>query len=122
MIHQGIPVLEGSAAESFVENATKNEIAAEERRMRSTPRILEVIAREKYPDPLAYKELSVYSDAPFEQIRTSFTWGTRGKHGDRPLRFKPLCRMSARNTYLSGLEACSSRSWLIEKEIKQTKY
>jgi len=32
----------------------------------------------------------VYTDSPFEQIREGFHWGTYGKDGDQPLKYKPL--------------------------------
>ena len=36
----------------------------------------------------------VYSDAPYEIIRESFHRGGRGKNGDQPLKWVPLCDMS----------------------------
>jgi len=44
-------------------------------------------------DGAPYEELSVYSDAPFEIIRQELHWGTRGKDGDQPLVYKPLCEL-----------------------------
>lgn len=41
-----------------------------------------------------YKDLSVWSDAPYEIIRESFHRGGRGKNGDEPLKWVPLCDMS----------------------------
>jgi hypothetical protein len=40
---------------------------------------------------IPYKELSVYDTDPFDMIRTSFCWGTRGKNGDQPLKWVALC-------------------------------
>ncbi|MEZ8095520.1 hypothetical protein ACED51_15600 [Photobacterium swingsii] len=37
-----------------------------------------------------FEELSIYSDAPHENIRQGFYWGTRGKDGSQPVEFKPL--------------------------------
>ena len=37
-----------------------------------------------------YEDLSVYSDEPFKKIREVFTWGTRGKNGDQPLKWVVL--------------------------------
>ena len=45
-------------------------------------------------DGAPYEELSVYSDAPFEIIRQELHWGTRGKDGDQPLVYKPLCELN----------------------------
>ena len=39
-------------------------------------------------------ELSVYMDDPFELIRESFHWGTKGKDGKQPLKYKPLCKLA----------------------------
>lgn len=39
-------------------------------------------------------ELSLYTDAPHEQIREVFTWGTYGKEGDQPLKFRLLRELS----------------------------
>lgn len=36
------------------------------------------------------KDLSVYLDDPFEEIREVVCWGTRGKGGKSPLTYKPL--------------------------------
>jgi len=48
-----------------------------------------------------YKDLSVYSDAPFEIIRESFHRGGRGKDGKQPLTWVPMSEMSD-----SWLSAC----------------
>lgn len=45
---------------------------------------------QEYP----YEELSVTSEAPFEQIRESLHWGSYGKYGDQPLHYIPLYRMT----------------------------
>lgn len=39
------------------------------------------------------KDLSVYLDSPFEEIREAFCWGTRGKDGKSPLTWKPLAKL-----------------------------
>lgn len=48
----------------------------------------------KWIDPVAYTELSVYSNAPFEVIRTVLHRGGRGKDGTEPLTWVPLDKMS----------------------------
>jgi len=48
-----------------------------------------------------FKDLSVYSDAPFEEIRQVYCRGGRGKDGTEPLKWVPLCEMSN-----SWVEAC----------------
>lgn len=35
----------------------------------------------------------VYSDDPHEIIRTTFNWGTRGRGGNEPLKWKPLASL-----------------------------
>lgn len=40
-----------------------------------------------------YEDMSLYSDAPHEQLRIVVTWGTRGKHGNEPLRHLPIAQM-----------------------------
>jgi len=38
-----------------------------------------------------YEELSIpIKDATFGECRKHITWGTRGKNGDQPLKFKPI--------------------------------
>lgn len=39
------------------------------------------------------KDLSVWTSDPFEKIREALHWGTRGKDGNQPLRYIPLCEM-----------------------------
>jgi hypothetical protein len=39
------------------------------------------------------EELSVYSDASFEEIREAFYWGTRGINMDQPLKYKTLSEL-----------------------------
>lgn len=41
-----------------------------------------------------YKDLSIWSDAPYEIIRENFHRGGRGKNGDEPLKWVPLSKMS----------------------------
>lgn len=41
-----------------------------------------------------YEDLSVYSDAPFEEIRKSYHRGGRGKDRRSPLKWVPICEMS----------------------------
>ena len=45
-------------------------------------------------DPLAYTELTIWSDSPFEIIRENYCRGGRGKNGDQPLTWVPLAKMS----------------------------
>lgn len=41
-----------------------------------------------------FKDLSIWSDAPFEIIRENYHRGGRGKNGDEPLRWVPMSKMS----------------------------
>ena len=42
----------------------------------------------------SFKDLSIWSDAPYEIIRENFHRGGRGKNGDEPLKWVPLSKMS----------------------------
>jgi hypothetical protein len=54
---------------------------------------LEYLRRNVYEDA-PYEEMSVTTEAPFEQIRESMHWGTYGKKGDQPLRYVTVSQMS----------------------------
>ena len=41
-----------------------------------------------------YKDLSLYDDSPFEEIRDNIKWGTFGKNEDKPLRYLILKEIS----------------------------
>lgn len=58
-----------------------------------------------------YEDLSVWSDAPFEVIRESYEWGTRGKNGDDPLQYKRLCDLTD-----SHIEAIIRTQWQLSNE------
>jgi len=40
------------------------------------------------------KNLTIYSDAPFEVIRESYHRGSHGKNGDEDMTWTPICKMS----------------------------
>ena len=74
-----------------------------------------------------FKDLSIWSDAPFEIIRENYHRGGRGKKGDEPLKWVPMSEMSD-----SWLEACvkyndergmgkSFANYMYLKEIKYRK-
>ena len=42
-----------------------------------------------------YEDLSVYSDDPFEIVRNSVVWGTYGKNGNEPLKYKTISELSS---------------------------
>lgn len=48
-----------------------------------------------------YEEMSIYSDAPFEEVREHYCRGGRGKDGTESLKWVPLAKMSN-----DWLEAC----------------
>jgi hypothetical protein len=50
---------------------------------------LEYLRRTIHEDD-PYTEISVFEDDPFDLIRRAFAWGTRGKDGKQPLRWKLL--------------------------------
>ena len=53
---------------------------------------LEYLRRTVHPDS-PYVELSVYNTDPFDLIRLSFCWGTRGKDGKQPMTWVALCNL-----------------------------
>ena len=66
-----------------------------------------------------YKDLSLYSDDPFEILRENITWGSRGKNGDEELHYKPISNMSNNhiNSILSQYKLVEHLKELFEKEI-----
>lgn len=65
-----------------------------------------------------YKEISVYSDAPFEVIRENYHRGGRGKDGSQSLTWVPMSQMS--DDWLRacieynedrGQKDCTANSW-----------
>ncbi len=71
-----------------------------------------------------FKNLSIWSDAPYEVIRENFHRGGRGKNGDQPLTWVPMSKMSN-----NWLKACveyndergmgkSFTNYLYNKEIR----
>lgn len=50
---------------------------------------------------IPHKDISIYSDAPYEVIRENYHRGGRGKNGDQPLTWVPMSKMSN-----SWLKAC----------------
>jgi hypothetical protein len=42
-------------------------------------------------DPSRFVEMSLYTDSPFKDIVANLLWGTYGKDGKQPFRWKPLC-------------------------------
>ncbi len=47
-----------------------------------------------------FKDLSIWSDAPYEIIRENYHRGGRGKNGDEPLKWVPMSEMS--NSWLEN--------------------
>jgi hypothetical protein len=50
--------------------------------------------KRSFDKPTDYEDLSVYSNAPFEEIRENFHRGGRGKDGTMPLTWTALCDMN----------------------------
>lgn len=48
-------------------------------------------ARIGYPDNPTHKELYLYSDSSFEEIKSKMLWGTRGKSGTDRIKWVKLC-------------------------------
>ena len=66
-----------------------------------------------------YKDLSLYSDDPFEILRENITWGSRGKNGNEELHYKPISNMSSNhiNSILSKIKLAEYMKELFEKEM-----
>jgi hypothetical protein len=73
-------------------------------------------------DNAPYEELSVYSDAPFETIRKELNWGTRGKDGNQPLEWKPLCDLHTDHIHAILETQTHIGSWLIEMFDQELEY
>ena len=56
--------------------------------------------KRSFEKPTDYEDLSVYSNAPFEEIRENFHRGGRGKDGTMPLTWTPMDKMS--NSWLKN--------------------
>ena len=77
-------------------------------------------------DDAPYEELSVTWGDPFEKIRESFCWGTRGKGGRDPLKWVELMNLSTDHieAILATQFAPKQESWvrqLMEKELEYRK-
>lgn len=60
-------------------------------------------AKRSFGDINSFEEMSIYDDQPFEIIRQHIKRGGRGKNGDQPLKWVPLCEMS--NEWLNNVIA-----------------
>ena len=47
-----------------------------------------------FDEPTDYEEMSLYDDAPFEEIRKNLRWGTFGRNGDQPLKYIAIDKMT----------------------------
>lgn len=72
-----------------------------------------------------HEDVSIYTDDPFEVIRKHYYRGSRGKNGDEPLKYVPLCEMSdewIKNCIIYNYELgedifCLSNSYYMEELI-----
>ncbi len=69
-----------------------------------------------------YEEMSLFDDAPFEEIRKNLRWGTRGKSGTDKLKFVPVCEMS--NEHLTKIlrDERQGAGWVRDIFIEELKY
>jgi hypothetical protein len=74
-----------------------------------------------------FKDISIYSDAPYEIIRENYYRGGRGKDGKQPLTWVPLSKMS--DEWLKnciqynddrGQRSCDANYWYA-KELRYRK-
>ena len=66
-----------------------------------------------------YEDLSVYSDDPFEIVRNSVVWGTYGKNGNEPLKYKTISELSSShiNNILLEPKLIGELKDILKKEI-----
>lgn len=70
-----------------------------------------------------FEELSVYDDEPHSLIRDGLHWGTYGKNGDQPLKYKPIKDLTD-NHITALLEYSHFPKWRLvhlENEVKYRK-
>lgn len=68
------------------------------------------------------ERIEVYYDEPFEKVRQYATRGGRGKNGDEPLTWTPICEMN--DGWLEAVLEYGGANWhldLIRKEIQYRK-
>ena len=59
---------------------------------------LDYLRRSVHPDA-PYEELAVASDQPFEIVREALEWGTRGVHGDQPVKYVKMSDLHSDHIY-----------------------
>ena len=72
-----------------------------------------------------YKDLSIWSDAPYEIIRENFHRGGRGKNGNESLKWVPLSKMSdewIKNCIIYNDERGMSKSYANYLYCKELRY
>jgi hypothetical protein len=68
------------------------------------------------------ERIEVYDDEPFEKVRQYATRGSRGKNGNKPLTYTPICEMN--DEWLEAVVEYGGEKWhidLIKKEIEYRK-
>jgi hypothetical protein len=68
------------------------------------------------------ERIEVYYDEPFEKVRQYATRGSRGKNGNKPLTYTPICEMN--DEWLEAVVEYGGEKWhidLIKKEIEYRK-
>ena len=65
------------------------------------------------PPNAPMKDVSIYSDSPFSIVRKHYARGGRGKNGDQPLKWVPLCEMSD-----EWLKNCITYNWKKGHKLK----
>jgi hypothetical protein len=78
--------------------------------------------RTLYENWTMVSDMSIYLDEPFEIVRVHAARGSRGKDGNQPLTWIPLCWMS--NDYLEAVLDYGCVAWfkdLVHKEIAYRK-
>ena len=69
-----------------------------------------------------YHDQSVYLDDPYVIVREAFTWGTRGKSGNEPLRYVPMSELSNNHIYAILDTQKQISQWVRDLFNKELKY
>lgn len=81
----------------------------------------EYISR-SYVDKTKFENMNVYSDSPFDIIRTHFHWGTRGKSGNDEIKFISISKMSDEHLTAILRDKRQGANWIRDFFIKEINY
>lgn len=78
--------------------------------------------RRGYVDNTKYRDIIIYSDAPFKIVRQHLHWGTYGKSGDKELAFIPIAKMTVSHLKnILDIKDCGAE-WIRDIFTKELEY